>query len=125
MSKVSYISGLMDGLQIDKNTKEGKILVEVVNVLKSMAEEMEDMSESQKNIKEYIDMVDEDLSDLQDNFHYDDYELYEDEENNFVQFKCPECGDDIYIDKDIISQRDEITCPNCHNTVPLNLDCEK
>ncbi|WP_123053564.1 CD1247 N-terminal domain-containing protein [Clostridium sp. JN-1] len=128
LSKVSYVNGLMDGLDIDKNTKEGKILVEVVNVLKAMAEEIEDISESQKSIGEYMDVVDENLNDLQDDLYYDDYQLYEDEGDNFIQFKCSNCGDDIYIDKDIIGQREEITCPNCHNKMPLDVDlgkCEK
>lgn len=122
ISKVSYLSGLVDGLAIDKNTKEGKVLIEVVNVLKDMAQEIAEISDSQKNMEEYIDAIDEDLSELQDGI-CDEYEPYEDEGDNFIQLKCPECNDDVYIDKDLLGQRDEITCPNCHNKMPLDGCC--
>ncbi|AYD40602.1 hypothetical protein D4Z93_08700 [Clostridium fermenticellae] len=125
LSKVSYINGLMDGLQIDKDTKEGKVLVGIVDVLKSMAEEIENISESQKSIEEYMDAVGNNLTYLDDDPYYDDYKLYEDEGDNFVQFKCSNCGDDIYVDKDIIDQREDITCPNCHNKMPLDVDPKK
>ncbi|WP_406542256.1 CD1247 N-terminal domain-containing protein [Clostridium ljungdahlii] len=51
ISKVSYLNGLVDGLKIDKSTNEGKMLIEIVNVLKSMAEEIDDMSRAQKTWK--------------------------------------------------------------------------
>ncbi len=124
ISKVSYLSGLMDGLEIDNATKEGKVLTEIVNVLKSMAEEVDEISESQKDIRYYIDAIDEDLSSLQDDIYDNDYELYEDEGDNFVQLKCPNCGDDVYVDKDIIKQKEKITCPNCHNMMPLENCCD-
>ncbi|MBC2580319.1 CD1247 N-terminal domain-containing protein [Clostridium sp. DJ247] len=118
-SKVSYLSGLIDGLDIDRDTKEGKILVEVVNVLKSIAQEITEIAESQKDMQHYIDAIDEDLTDLQDEFYDSDYNLCEDEGNNFVQLECKDCGDTVYVDKDIMSQGEEITCPNCHNKISL------
>lgn len=122
ISKVSYLSGLVDGLGIDQNTKEGKVLIEIVNVLKDMAQEISEISDSQKDMEEYIDAIDEDLSELQDGIYDDEYELCEDEGNNFIQLKCPNCSDDVYVDKDLLGQREEITCPNCHNKMPLE-DC--
>lgn len=119
ISKVSYLSGLVDGLSIDENTKEGKVLIEIVNVLKDMAQEMLQVSEAQKDIQESIDDLDEDISDLQDYFYDSDYELCHDEGNNFIQIECPSCGDTIYIDKDIVNQEEEISCPSCHNKMPL------
>ena len=85
ISKVSYLSGLVDGVAIDKNTKEGKVLVEIVNVLKDIAEEIVDISEAQRDMEEYIDAIDEDLCELQDGTYDNDYEAHEDEGNNFVQ----------------------------------------
>ncbi|MCT8976039.1 hypothetical protein N4T77_05455 [Clostridium sp. CX1] len=125
ISKVSYLSGLVDGLDIDKNTKEGRVLVEIVNVLKDMAEEMSDISEAQIDMEQYIDAIDEDLAELQDGIYDNEYEAYEDEGNNFIQLSCPVCKDDIYVDKELLSQREEITCPNCHNKTPItNCQCQ-
>lgn len=123
ISKVSYLSGLVDGLEIDKNTKEGKVLVEVINILKDMAEEITDISEAQKDMQDYIDAMDEDLTNLQDNIYDNDYELYQDEGNNFIELECPNCSDAVYVDKDILDQREELTCPNCHKSIPIKDNC--
>lgn len=119
ISRVSYLSGLVNGVEIDQTTKEGKILTEIVNILKVMAEEIDDISQSQKDMGECIDAMDKDLCSLQDDIYDNDYELYEDEGDNFIQLKCSDCGDDVYIDKDIIKQKEKITCPNCHNVIKL------
>lgn len=125
MSKVSYLSGLVDGLEIDKTSKEGKILAEIVTVLKDMAVEISEISESQKVVQEYIDAIDEDLTELQEDFYDEDYEFYEDEGDNFVEIKCSTCGDFVYVDKDIIASGEEITCPNCHKKIATkNCCCE-
>lgn len=117
ISKVAYLNGLVDGLEIDTTTKEGKVITEIINVLKVIAEEVDEISESQKDMEDYIDAIDEDLSSLQDDIYDDDYELCEDEGDNFIQLKCSNCGDDVYVDKDIIKQKEKITCPNCHNLI--------
>ncbi|AWI03776.1 CD1247 N-terminal domain-containing protein [Clostridium drakei] len=117
ISKVAYLNGLVDGLEIDTTTKEGKVLTEIINVLKVIAEEVDEISESQKDMEDYINAIDEDLSSLQDDIYDDDYELCEDEGDNFIQLKCSNCGDDVYVDKDIVKQKEKITCPNCHNLI--------
>lgn len=117
ISKVAYLNGLVDGLEIDTTTKEGKVLTEIINVLKVIAEEVDEISESQKDMEDYINAIDEDLSSLQDDIYDDDYELCEDEGDNFIQLKCSDCGDDVYVDKDIVKQKEKITCPNCHNLI--------
>lgn len=118
-SKVSYLSGLAEGLDIDKNTKEGKVLIEIINVLKDMANEVSKISETQKDMHDYIDAMDEDLASLQDDVYDNEFEAFEDEEDNFVEIKCSNCGDTVYIDKDILDKRENVTCPNCHNDVLL------
>lgn len=125
MSKVSYLSGLVDGLSIDESTKEGRILTEIVSVLKDIAVEISEISESQKVVQEYIDAIDEDLAELQEDFYDEDYELYEDEGDNFIKLECPNCEDTVYVDKDIIAKGEEITCPNCHKKIATkNCCCE-
>ncbi|MEY7999444.1 CD1247 N-terminal domain-containing protein [Clostridium sp. Mt-5] len=127
-SKVSYISGLMDGLKIDKNTNEGRILLEVLDVLKNMAEEIENISEAQKHTEDYMDAIDENLAYLQDDLYDENYETYKDMEGNFEEVKCPNCDDTVYVDKDILSQRESLTCPNCHSNISLkdiHANCDK
>ncbi|UZQ50900.1 CD1247 N-terminal domain-containing protein [Clostridium kluyveri] len=122
ISKVSYLKGLVDGLKIDKNTNDGKVIIEIVNVLKIIAEEIENISEDQKDMRAYIDCMNKDLADLQDNLYDDDYEAYKDEGENFTEIQCPNCNDMVYVDKDILERRKELTCPNCHNNIYIKGD---
>lgn len=122
ISKVFYLKGLVDGLKIDKNTNEGKVIMEIIDVLKSMAEEMENISEDHKDMRSYIDSMNKDLADLQDNLYDDDYETYKDEGENFTEIQCPNCNDTVYVDKDILEKRKELTCPNCHNNICIKDD---
>lgn len=122
ISKVSYLKGLVDGLKIDKNTNDGKVIIEIVDVLKIIAEEIENISEDQKDMRAYIDCMNKELADLQDNLYDDDYEAYKDEGENFTEIQCPNCNDMVYVDKDILERRKELTCPNCHNNIYIKDD---
>jgi len=118
-SKVAYLSGFVDGLEIDKTTKEGKAIVQIIEVLKHISIELEDISENQRELEEYLNDLDEDLAYVEDDL-YDIEDDYEDEDlDDFVELKCGNCGEVIYVDAGIIDDREEITCPNCHEVLKL------
>ena len=50
-SRVAYLSGLIDGLEIEKESKEGKIIREIVNILEDIGEEFEDIEEAHREIQ--------------------------------------------------------------------------
>ncbi|MEW9093690.1 MAG: CD1247 N-terminal domain-containing protein [Clostridiaceae bacterium] len=116
-SKVSYLSGLIDGLDLDEGSKEGRIIKEMVNVLQKMGEEIEEIKDSQKDMQEYIDVLDEDLTSLED-------ELYDDEDyediDDFIDMTCESCGETIYVDSNILQSKESITCPSCHKDILLS-----
>jgi len=118
-SKVSYLSGFVDGLEIDKTTKEGKAITQIVEVLKQMALEIEDISENQIELEEYLNEVDEDLAFVEDELYdiEDDYE--EDDLDDFVELKCDKCGDVVYVDGSIIKDGEEIFCPSCNEAISI------
>lgn len=121
-SKVAYLKGLAKGLNIDEGNKEGKLLLEIINILYEISEEVSDLSSSHKSMQKYLDQVDEELNDLFDNMEYDGCESLEDVYDNFKEIKCPNCNESVYIDKDIIGQKENIACPNCHKKISLLLD---
>ena len=43
--KVAYIKGMMEGMEFDTATKEGKLLAAVVDVLEEMAKEVTNIDE--------------------------------------------------------------------------------
>ena len=74
LQKVSYLQGLADGLGVDDTTKEGKLLLHIIDTLEEFADVLADTIDDQLELEEYVNFIDEDLSDLED-------EVYEDEED--------------------------------------------
>lgn len=46
--KISYLKGLAEGLDLDNESKEGKVLVKLIDVLQEMYEEIDDLYDSQR-----------------------------------------------------------------------------
>ena len=65
--KVAYLKGLAEGLKIDANTNEGKILFEVINVLTEIAEDINYLENLQDEVFERVyDLEDEVYEDSHD-----------------------------------------------------------
>ena len=106
--KVSYLKGLADGMEIDASTKEGKLLLNIIDALEEFAEVIDDIDEDLSELDDAVLDLEEDLTSLEDDF-YD--ETYIDE------FECPECGETIYLDEDMLDE--PIICPNCGKELEL------
>ena len=150
--KLAYIKGLCEGLKLDDSSKEGKILLAVVDLLGDVTEQV---SENEGDINQIfdeldrvydeIDAIDEDLTDVEDalydededddDWDYDDdeYDMLEDgdeditdlydEENPIYEITCPKCGEVICIDEDMLFSPD-CTCPNCGTPFEVEYDDE-
>lgn len=66
ISRVSYLNGLIEGLGITSQTKEGKAITELASILRDMAIEIEDLQRAQEEIEDFIDDMDDDLADVED-----------------------------------------------------------
>jgi predicted Zn finger-like uncharacterized protein len=117
--KVSYLKGLSDGLEIDETTKEGKLLLKVVETLEEFAEAIADLDEEVEELVEFIDIIDEDLSDLEDF-------IYDEDDFDFDEFECENCGTIIYVDEDDFDEDGnvEVVCPNCEEEYVITDDFE-
>ncbi len=123
--KVAYIKGLAEGMELDTDSKEGKILSAIIDVLGDMCDEIDALDEAQVELAEQLDAVDEDLSDVEtiiyeDDDEYDDDEYEDDDE--VYEVVCPECGDKIYLDEDMLLDG-RIDCPNCGTDLEFEFDC--
>ena len=101
--EVAYLKGLAEGLEISKETKEGKIIHKIVEVLESFADAIVDLEEEQADLIEYVESIDEDLADME-----------EDSDFSYVEMECPNCGDLVDIDEDLLYNDEiDVICPNC------------
>lgn len=124
----AYIKGLMDGVELDKTTPEGKIISALVELCSQMADEIEDLTDELDIANEYLEELDEDLGSIEEIIYdecdcddeddddcdcgchcHDDDEDEDDEE--FYVAECPNCGGKVYFD-DTVNPEDVI-CPAC------------
>ena len=122
--KVAYIKGLAEGLELDSNDKNSKVLKAIIELLEDVALTVEDLEDGCAELCEQIDAVDEDLSNLED-YVYDD-EDYEDEDyedDEVYEVTCPACNDIVYLDEDMLAEGD-IACPNCGTNLEFDFDCD-
>lgn len=99
--KVAHLKGLVEGMEYDLTTKEGKIIDKILDILTDMADEIEGLGDDVDTLFEYADELDADLgeveSELYDCDDYDDYDDCEDcEEYDTCECDgdCATCGDD-------------------------------
>lgn len=149
--KISYLQGLADGVKISEKSEEGTLIVKLIEVLNEAADEIdalwnknneletviaamdEELYAVNLDIEELIDTV-EDLSDNEsesyDDFDYDDdddddlFDFYGDDDDDLLEILCPECGEDIVIDYDMLDEENNIVCPHCHQSIDLDFDID-
>lgn len=126
--EVAYLKGLAEGLEISEETKEGKIINKIVDVLESFADAIVELEEEQIELIDYVESIDEDLSDIEDDIYEEDEddEDDDDEEYNYIEMECPNCNDFVEIDEDLLYNEDiDIVCPNCQAVILSSEDeCE-
>ncbi len=136
-SKLGYLRGLAEGLGINDETKEGKIIQQMILLLDEIGNSLDELKEDYEELFSYVEAIDQDLTDLEDELleddeeDDDDYEDYDDDDdydNHNVSFtvECPECHQEVIIDEDILEDEEsfEVLCPNCGKVVFINDDEE-
>ena len=133
--KIAYIKGLADGLALDTDSKEGKIIAAIVDLLGDITAEICDIEDACDDMSEQIDAVDEDLAAIEDIIYDDDEdedcecdcdccdddcECYED---GLYEIECPSCNDIIYLDEEMLED-EGIDCPNCGTHLEFDFDCD-
>ncbi|MDY3281541.1 CD1247 N-terminal domain-containing protein [Dysosmobacter sp.] len=127
--KVAYLKGLADGLGLDAESKEGKVLLAMIDVLDDIALEIEDLKDAQDELADGLDAVSDDLEDVEDVvFGEDDYDEDEEEDEDeesedCYATTCPNCEEVIYFDESILDDG-EVICPNCGEKLEFELEEE-
>ena len=112
MEKAMYLKGLCDGVDLDKTTKEGKLIAALLDMVTEMAAEMDDMQAEICEVKDYCEELDEDLGTVEEvllDIDEDD-EDYEDEdfdEDFECDGNCAGCDFDCDLDDDDMFDEDE------------------
>ena len=140
--KAAYLKGLMDGLELDTEKAEGKMIEKIVDLLGDMAKRLTDIEETTIAISDELDEIEEDLDAIED-FILDEEEDYDDDEDDFedwddeddfedegfdygdedsiiYEVKCP-CGEIINFDEETLEEG-SMNCPNCGELLEFSLE---
>ena len=142
--KSAYLKGLMDGLSLNTESDEGKMIAAIVDLLGDMAKRMTDIEETTIAISDELDEIEEDLDAIED-FIMDDEDEWDDEEDEddswegwdeddeegfdfgdedstIYEVECA-CGEIINFDEDTLEEG-SIICPNCGETLEFTFEDE-
>ncbi len=140
--KAAYLKGLMDGLELDTEKAEGKMISAMVELMGDMAKRLTDIEETTIAISDELDEIEEDLDAIEDYIldeeddydDEDDFEDWDDEDEDYddegfdfgdedsiiYEVKCT-CGEVIDFDEDTLEEG-SMTCPNCGELLEFSLE---
>ena len=143
--KSAYLKGLMDGLKLDTEANEGKMIAAIVDLLGDLTKKVTDIEDTTIAISDELDEIEEDLDAIEDYIldeeddEYDDYEDdfddyddddeyedegfdYGDEDSTIYEVKCT-CGNIINFDEETLEEG-SIICDNCGETLEFTFEDE-
>ena len=143
--KAAYLKGLMDGLQLDTEKAEGKMISAIVDLLGDVTKRLADVEETTIAISDELDEIEEDLDaiedyildededdddegefDDEDDEEWDDDDDYEegfefgDPDTTINEVECA-CGEVINFDEETL-EAGSIVCPKCGETLEFSVE---
>ena len=126
--KVAYLKGLMEGMNLNADSNEGKLFLAIADVLDEIALEVEDLTDEVMELGDGLDVISDDLSDVEDIVYDewddddddDDDDDEDDEEEECYATTCPECEEEVYFDESVLEDG-EVICPNCGAKLEFDL----
>ena len=127
--KIAYLKGLADGLELAQESKEGKMISKIIDVLEEMADSIEELYDAQDEVYEYCEAIDEDLTDLEElldaecdcdcDCDCDEDECYCGMDEDYLEVECPDCGETVCFYDEMFGDAEtvEVLCPNCDAVV--------
>ena len=141
--KAAYLKGLMDGMDLDTEKAEGKMIAAIVDLLGDMAKRVKDIEETTIAISDELDEIEEDLDAIEDfimaveedeewddedeDKEWDEDEEYDegfdfgDEDSTIYEVVCPACDEIINFDEETLEQG-SMVCPNCGETLEFSFE---
>ena len=138
--KSAYLKGLMDGLKLNTESDEGKMIAAIVDLLGDLTRKVTDIEDTTIAISDELDEIEEDLDAIEDYImdEEDDYDDYEDEwdedeeydegfdfgdeESTIYEVQCA-CGNVINFDEETLEQG-SIICDECGETLEFSFEDE-
>ena len=135
--KSAYLKGLMDGLNLSKETPEGNMISGIVDLLQDMTSSIGDLEENAIAVSDELDEIEDDLDAIEEflmdeddedededdvvDFSDDDGEDFDYDEDTTYEVTCPKCGEVIEVDEETLLN-ESIDCPKCGEPLEFEFD---
>ena len=117
--RIAYIRGLADGLKLDENRDEVKVIKAMIDLLEDMAYDVVEMEEVVDEVCNQVDEIDEDLAEVEEDIYGDGgYVSYDKDTDEFsddeayYEVTCPACDKTTIVDEDALIEGG-LDCPYC------------
>ena len=142
--KAAYLKGLMEGLQLDTEKAEGKMIAAMVDLLGDVTKQLTNVEDTTIAISDELDEIEEDLDAIEDFIMDEDEDDYDDDEDDFDDYddedfeeegfdfgdedttiyevKCI-CGNVIAFDEETL-EAGSIVCDKCGETLEFSFEDE-
>ena len=131
--KSAYLKGLMEGLKIDTEKSEGKMISAIVDMLEDVAYAISDIEENAQAVSDELDQIEDEMDAIEEYlFEDEDEEEADDDEDDgdfhfgdeaLYEVKCPNCNEVITVDEETIDEG-STRCPKCGEELEFDMDDE-
>ena len=123
--KIAYMKGLLDGMELDGTTKEGKAILQMAEVMEEMAVYIDDLQSQVDELTELCDLLDQDLGEVESDIYGDDDDDSDDDDDEYQIGKVlPTEGDDDAWEDDDEAEFETpkyiVNCPGCDEVIALS-----
>lgn len=130
-NRIAYLRGLADGMDVNEQTSEGRLLVEMIGILDDMYGEFRELHTRVEETEDYVEALDEDLEDVETFLFDDDEDLYEtvgdcsqEAQGKYVTYADMDDDEDAYVyeenEEDHMDTTYEFACPSCQEVIFLH-----
>ena len=146
--KSAYLKGLMEGMKLDTESNEGKMIAALVDLVGDITRKVTDIEDTTIAISDELDEIEEDLDAIEDfimdeddededDFEDEDWDELDDEDeeddedgeegfdfgdadSTIYEVQCA-CGNIIDFDETVL-ERGSLVCPKCGETLEFSTE---
>ena len=140
--KSAYLKGLMDGLKLNTESDEGKMIAAIVDLLGDLTRKVTDIEDTTIAISDELDEIEEDLDAIEDFImdeeaydedeaeDWEEDEEYEegfdfgDDDSTIYEVVCPVCDEIVNFDEETL-EKGSIVCPDCGEVLEFSFEDEE
>jgi len=118
-NKASYLKGLADGMKLDTEKNEGKLISEIIGFLSEISEKIELLDDEQGFIADKLDEMEEVIDIIGESVYGDDDCDCDDD----FYITCEKCGEQFEVTDDDLEEG-LMYCPGCGHEIEFDFDCD-